>query len=89
MSELCIRNIDRSTVERYNSATEEEQQAAGQLLSCWFSGDAVRLEQLLARRRQQQADDLLREALEYADRHPVFALHWAQNRMTREEMNER
>ncbi|CAN2039474.1 hypothetical protein GMMP15_1290004 [Candidatus Magnetomoraceae bacterium gMMP-15] len=28
-------------------------------------------------------------ALEYADDHPIFPLNWSQNKLTREEMNER
>ena len=29
------------------------------------------------------------EALSHADNHPVFPLNWSENRLTREEMNER
>ncbi len=34
-------------------------------------------------------DQLKLEALKYADNHPVFPLSWSQNKLTREEINER
>ena len=89
MSVLCIKNISGSIVKRYDSATSEEKYVAGQLLACWFSGDSPRLEQLIKERKQEKAEELKREALEYADDHPVFPLNWSQNKATREEMNER
>ncbi len=89
MSVLRIENIDSSTARRYNSATVEEKHAARQVLSYWLNGDATGLQRLLQQRRQEKEEMLHREAMAYADSHPLFPLNWSRNKLTREEMNER
>ncbi|MGX9726636.1 MAG: hypothetical protein ACTFAK_04745 [Candidatus Electronema sp. VV] len=89
MGVLHIENMDKAAVRRYHSATLEEKHALRQFLSYWFSGDEVGLEQLLRQRKQGKEELLKREALEYADRRPVFPLNWSQNKSSRDEMNER
>ena len=89
MSSLRIEHIDPLAARRYRSATVAEKQAAAQLLNCWLTGDAASLELLIRQRRQTREEVLQRQAAEYFSNPPTFPLNWADNKLSREEMNER
>jgi len=89
MGTLHIHNVDDTAVMRYNSAATDEKEKMRQILSFWIDGNSEAIEELIEKRRQAEQEKVRREALAYADDHPVFPLNWSQNRLTREEMNER
>lgn len=89
MSSLRIEHIDPLAAQRYRIATAAEKQAAAQLLNSWLTDDAASLELLLRQRRQTREEALQRQAAEYFSNPPTFPLNWADNKLSRDEMNER
>jgi hypothetical protein len=89
MSSLRIEHIDPLAAKRYRSATAAEKQTAAQQLNCWLTDDAASLELLIRQRRQPREEVLRRQAAEYFSNPPTFPLNWAENKLSREEMNER
>ncbi|WP_417912581.1 hypothetical protein [Candidatus Electronema sp. TJ] len=89
MSSLKIEHIDPLAARRYRIATAAEKQAAAQLLNSWLTDDAANLELLIRQRRQTREETLQRQAAEYFSNPPTFPLNWAQNKLSRDEMNER
>jgi len=89
MGVLHIKNIDEAVVSQYDHASTEEKGLIKQILGYWINRDSTNLEKLIEKQKSEENDLLKREALEYADKHPVFPLNWSQNKLTREEMNER
>ncbi len=89
MSSLRIEHIDPLAARQYNNATAAEKQAAAQLLNSWLTDDAASLELLIRQRRQTRKEVLQRQAAEYFSNPPTFPLNWAENKLSRDEMNER
>ncbi|CAK8720213.1 MAG: hypothetical protein CDV28_1585 [Candidatus Electronema aureum] len=89
MSSLRIEHIDPLAARRYRIATTAEKQAAAQLLNSWLTDDAASLELLIRQRRQTREKVLHQQAAEYFSSPPTFPLNWADNKLSREEMNER
>lgn len=89
MGTLHINDVDEQIVRKYNRATQDEQEEARAVVSYWIKGESQNVKQLLEKHQKNQKDRLKREALKYAENHPVFPLNWSQNKLTREEMNER
>lgn len=89
MSSLRIEHIDPLAARRYRIATAAEKQAAAQLLNSWLTDDAASLELLIRQRRQTRKEVLQRQAAEYFSNPPTFPLNWTENKLSRDEMNER
>ncbi len=89
MSSLRIEHIDPLAAQRYRHATAAEKQTAAQLLNSWLTDDAASLELLLRQRRQTRAEEMRRQVEEYFSNPTTFPLNWTQNKLSREEMNER
>ena len=89
MSSLRIEHIDPLAARRYCIATTAEKQAAARLLNSWLTDDTASLELLIRQRRQTREEVLRQQAAEYFSNPPTFPLDWAQNKLSREAMNER
>ncbi len=89
MGTLSINNVDEQIVWKYNNATQDEQRKTREVVSCWIKGEPRNLKHFIENNQEVKKDSLRREALEYAEKHPVFPLCWSENKLTREEMNER
>jgi hypothetical protein len=55
----------------------------------WLTDDAASLELLIRQRRQTREKALHQQLAEYFSNPPTFPLNWADNKLSREEMNER